>query len=121
MEMLLAGDDPVLEGLRNQYLNFKVKSRRFTGAGFYTSYRIPTGIPSVAGGRNFDFSDVSASQGSIDPAMGFVLFVRDGYLATLEGYTFLLDEWPSDYVNITLYYAETGGPRDLKKLRARWA
>lgn len=121
MEMLLAGDDPVLEGLRNQYLNSKVKSREFTGAGFYTYYEISPGIPRVAVGNNFEFTDVIASQGSVDPAMGFWVFIRDGYLLQLEGFTFLLDEWPSDYVDITLYYAETGGPRDLKKLRAKWA
>lgn len=121
MEMLLADDDTVLAGLRNQYLNSKVKSREFTGAGFYTYYEVSPGIPRVAGGRNFEITDVVASQGSIDPAMSFVLFVRDGYLVQLEATTFLLDEWPSDYTNITLYYAEHGGARDIEKVRARWS
>ena len=121
MEMLLAGDDPVLDDLRNQYLNSKVKSREFTGEGFYTYYKVSPGLPRVAGGRNFEITDVVASQGSIDPAMGFWVFVRDGCLVQLEGYTFLLDEWPSDYANTTFRWANHEKNRNMEELKTRWA
>ena len=40
LEWLLSGDDPVLVALRHQLASAKVKSREFTGVGFYLHFDI---------------------------------------------------------------------------------
>jgi hypothetical protein len=124
IEMLLAGDDLVLKGLRNQYLNSKVESREFTGAGFYTDFKTESNIPPVAKGKSFQIGDVFASMGNIKAAFGFILFIEKGYLSLLEGYTLSSDVWPNEYSNILLDYHWIGdrleNQRDFEKLRAKW-
>ncbi len=117
MEMLLAGDDPILEGLRNQYENSSVTSTEFTGVGFFTSFRVRAGIPWVAAGKSFSFGDVFGNWEDLENSSGFVLFVEDGYLSQLEGYMFVSNSWPSEYSGVVLTYADHGGTRDLEKFR----
>lgn len=118
MEMLLAGDDPVLEGLRFQYRESTVEPATFTGAGFYTHFKIKPGVAPVAGGKTFQIGDINASFGDVSEAFGFILFIKNGYLLMLEGYTLSYDTWPGDYANVTLVYND--GKRELQKLRASW-
>jgi hypothetical protein len=73
MEMLLNGDDPVLEELRYQYNNTIVESREFTGAGFYTNFKIKDGIDSLVDGKNFQIGDVHASFNEIKEAFGVTI------------------------------------------------
>ena len=126
MDMLLDGDDDVLEGLREQYRNSTVESREFTGVGFFTNFIINTDVPPVAGGRNFVFGDVFTDFGSFETSSGFLLFIKDGYLSMLEGWT-VADYWPDNYSGIQLYYHVKVGSiyqptdeRNLHELRKEW-
>lgn len=121
MDKLLAGDYPILEELRCQYLNATVESREFTGAGFYTNFKIKSEIPPIAGEMTFQIGDMHADFGDVKEAIGFVLFVMKGYLSMLEGYTLASDVWPSDYSNIVLQYNGVEGRRDVAKLMAKWS
>ena len=117
MDMLLAGDNEILEGLRHQYKNSTVKTREFTGAGFYTDYLISKGIASVAEGKTFQFGDIYASYENIEVAFCFVLFVNKGYLSILEGYTLMEKTWPDEYSKVILKYKGVGGKRNLEELK----
>lgn len=116
MEMLLRDDDPVLEVLYHQYQVCTVHKREFTGAGFFTDFSIPKVVQRV-GKKSFAFGDVIADIESLKHGAGFVLFIEDGLLSMLEGYTY--DEpWPREIKNFQLSYIN--GKRDLYSLRKIW-
>ena len=119
--MLLDGDDNVLDELRNQFLNSKVEYRDFTGVGFFTGYLIREDIPPILNGKDFYFGDVIALHETLEFPFGFVLFIRNGYLLTLEGYTFGDDTWPDDFTNVIIKFNTPDGKRDFHKLRAMWS
>jgi hypothetical protein len=121
MEKLLAGDDPVLGGLRDQFQNSIIESRKFTGAGFFSYFNVNIGIGPVADGKTFQIGGVHASFNQIKEAFGFVLFVKHGYLSMLEGYTLTSENWPSEYSNVILKYNGSKEKRDLDELRAKWS
>lgn len=120
MEMLLDGDDPVLKGLKNQYGNSVIESRKFTGAGFFTHFKVAGGIEAVAQGKNFQIGDMHASFDGIKAAFGFILFVEKGYLTMLEGYTLSSDVWPDNYSGVTLLNNGPEGKRDMERLKYKW-
>jgi len=120
MGKLLCGNDPVLEGLRHQYDNSTLESRKFTGVGFFTHFKVNVSILPVASGKTFQIGDVDAHVDNIVDAIGFVLFVEKGYLSTLEGYTLLADKWPNDYSKVALFYDGPDGKRDFEKLKSNW-
>jgi hypothetical protein len=77
--------------------------REFTGVGFWTNIQLPTEWPALDVGP-IALSDVSAEAPTVQHGIGFVLFVRDGLVAQLEGFTF--DQpWPEDLGPFTLSYA----------------
>lgn len=55
----------------------------------------------------------------ISSAIGFVLFVKDGYLQMLEGYTNAIDAWPQNEKDIILSY-DSGEIRDFDQLQQKW-
>lgn len=121
MEMLLKGQDPVLGGLRKQYSDSLIESSRFTGAGFFTHFKVKTGTTPVAGGKTFQIGDMHASFNDIKVAFGFILFIEKGYLSFLEGYTLSSDVWPDDYSDVILSYDGPNGKRDFEKLKQNWS
>jgi len=120
MDMLLAGDDLVLGELRQQYENSTVASRKFDGAGFYTDFKVREGIPPVKEKKRFQIGDVRISMNGVKDAVGVVLFVENGYLSVLDGYSSALDDWPDKYSNVILEYMSADGNRDLNDLRKSW-
>jgi len=118
MEMLLAGGDEVLAGLRCQFVTSTIASRETTGVGFYTTFNLPNVVSRVAGGKSFKFGDVNATMPCLQHGAGFLLFVKDGILEMLEGYTY--DEpWPSQIATFELSYVNA--MRDWDTLRAIWS
>jgi hypothetical protein len=119
MGMLLSGDDELLEKLRRQYQTAKIESVDRDPVGFFTRYSVPHSEVFFIDRDSFAFGDVFGSVGGVDRAVGFVLFVRDGYISLLEGYTNLVDKWPQSYDEISLSYS-TGSERDMEDLRRKW-
>jgi len=122
LRLLLAGDDPVLTALREQLAMSSVRSRELTGVGFWLFFSTPASVRKLHEQfpvkADFAFGDVAASIESIERGAGFVLFVTEGVLDNLEGYTY--DEpWPENVENFRVEYI--GGRRDLKKLRSQWS
>lgn len=121
MNMLLAGNDPVLDGLRKQYLNSIVKTREFTGAGFYTNFELIGKTEPLSSSKTFQIGGIHASFNEIKEAFGFILFIEKGYLSFLEGYTLSSDIWPDDYSNVILNYNGPNRKSYLEKLKKEWA
>ena len=88
MRMLLDGEEPALQILARQFACSKVKTREFSGAGFFTTFKIPSQAPRLAGNKSFDFGDVVAECEGLQHGAGFVLHVRDGAIDYLEGYSY---------------------------------
>jgi hypothetical protein len=114
IEMLLEGDHPLLSSLRNQYSNSQIISREFTGVGFFTCFIVKQDFPKVIP-LDFTISDLGAGfkQESVD--ILFNLFVRNGFLSCLEGYTVSRPNWPEDYSKLYLHYCPRAEKRDINK------
>lgn len=115
MDNLLAGEHPALSVLREQLQIVRVSDREFTGVGFFTRLEVP-GSPrrALALPDTVHITDVVAEIDGLDHGAGFVLYVTDGVLATLEGFTY--DEpWPKEITNFSLTYMDKNR-RDLAEL-----
>ena len=114
MHMLLAGDDEVLAVLRRQLGNISVTSRKMTGAGFYAEFLHPPDVERITDLPSFKFGDVDGRASNLKHGAGFLLYVTQGVLSMLEGYTY--DEpWPDEVKGLVLHY-RAGQNRSLDEL-----
>ncbi len=120
-EWLLRGDEPILAELRKQFSMAKVLSRELTGKGFYLKFEIASDAQRLLEALNakpsFYLGDVEAQIDLLKSGAGFVLWITDGKLDLLEGYTFG-EEWPTQVTKFELKYL--GGDRDWIALRRQW-
>ena len=99
----LRADHPVFEALRKQLDACRVEDRHFTGVGFFARLAVP---PDVAPARvtraRLALSDVGASLGGLEHGAGFILWVENGLLETLEAFSY--DEpWPRAIDNYRIH------------------
>jgi hypothetical protein len=113
LEMILKGDDPVLATLRIQLGVARRKPRELSGVGFFTHFEVPETAPHLSADlAKIKLGDVTAEIEGLLHGAGFVLFVDDGALSMLEGYTY--DEpWPSTIKSYTLSYMGKAGREAL--------
>lgn len=105
LNALLAGNHPVLATMREQLKHASVKSRDYTGVGFYTEFSVPTEVERASALERLVFGDVHATVPGLEAGVGFVLYIEQGLLHVLEGYTF--DEpWPQEVQSFSLAYSE---------------
>ena len=120
---LLDGDDPVLNSLKHQFSLVNEITREFTGHGFYLLFLYAEKPESIANHLavkpDFCFGDVAASMNSLKNGAGFLLWVKDGVLDQLEGYTYG-EEWPLQINQFTLRYLYED-KRELEELKSNWA
>lgn len=104
IEMMLDGSKDARIGyLREQVQSASVGKRSYTGYGFFTEFRVPETCPLVPGEPSFRLSDVTGISAKLQLGIGFILFIKNGRISTLEAHTY--DEpWPSDVGEITLAY-----------------
>ncbi|MGH2483438.1 MAG: barstar family protein [Candidatus Limnocylindria bacterium] len=94
LDKLLQLGNPTVEALRLQAEHSRVRHREYTGVGFWTEFDVSE-VASSAGSADFELSGVGADIPGLEHGAGFLLFVRNGYLSQLEGFTY--DEpWPQD-------------------------
>lgn len=103
MNMLLAGDEQPLVALREQASRASVVSRTFSGCGFFTELSVPPGSARV-NPPNFEISDVKLELAGLTYGAGVLLFVRDGLLSMLEGYSCGDEPWPDDVQIVAAQY-----------------
>lgn len=94
LERLLAGEHPVLAALRIQAERGKLASREHTGVGVFCNFAIPRDAPRITSHKRIVFGDVHARIDGLEYGAGFLVFVIDGYLGLLEGYSFDGEPWP---------------------------
>lgn len=119
MNLLLDGEDEVLSVLRDQYKNANIISEEDEEAGFYINYQVNTAliIPNNYN-TTFQIGDVDGTVDNIDEAVGFILYIKNGYIAMLEGYTNVIDKWPKLDSQIVLKYDKK--QRDYASLMKKW-
>jgi hypothetical protein len=112
LEKLLAGNHPVIQNLRRQLSGIQVVKRELTGTGFITSFHVQTSLitPSLQA-ICFKFGDVIADVENLEHGAGFLLYISDGAIDALEGYSFE-EEWPERISQFRLSYVK-GDKRDL--------
>jgi hypothetical protein len=122
LNILLEGDDPILKHLRKQATVATISARENTGYGFYLDFEVSadkiTPIHTDFHTKpNFCFGDVAAAIEPLQNGAGFLLWIKDGYLAMLEGYTYD-EKWPSKIAKYKLRYSN--GKRDWTDLQRQW-
>lgn len=115
MDALFAVDNnKTLQILAQQTEKATVGKRDFTGAGFFTHFDVSPDCPLLVGMPSFTFGDVQAEIDGIAHGAGFLLFVRNGKIDCLEGYTY--DEpWPEHIGRYSLSYTH-GDKRDIDEV-----
>lgn len=84
-----------------------------TGVGFFTHLDVPNLELRVPLTDRTVISDVIGEIAGLQHGAGFVLYIVDGRMQLLEGYTY--DEpWPKEIVEYSLRYSNL--PRDLSRM-----
>ena len=90
--------------LAEQYKIAEVTDRKFTGRGFFTHYKIPDGK------YRLDDDSLSTTLGNIGAkindlkyGVGFVVFIKNGLISCLEGYTYG-EDWFGEVDSYGFFY-----------------
>jgi len=110
MQMLLAGDHPTLETLRQQFARSNVVERDFTGVGFFTSFEVRDCLPRLVPPSRIVIGDVCADVDGLEYGCGFILFVDDGLIGTLECHLWGDDAFPDNPRYNRIYYVHKTNP-----------
>jgi hypothetical protein len=87
MRALLAGDDPLLAALREQYAVATVRDRERTASGFVTRFEVPPGAPAIER-KLMHLDDLQVElEGASTPAETSV-HVHNGRLRSLECFVY---------------------------------
>ena len=119
MQMLLAGDHPTLKALRQQFERSFVTDRDFTGLGFFTSFKVRDGSARIENPKRIAISDVCADVDGLECGCGFVLFVDDGLIGTLECHLWGDGALPKDPRYTRLYYVHQPNPPGITETKQR--
>ena len=106
--MFLAGDHPTLATLRRQLNSATVAGRNLTGVGFFTDFHIPEDVPRLSKPKELVVGDVVGELSGVP--CGFLLFIKDGALRTLEGFVYGNDKWPTAWTSENLHYVRQRSP-----------
>lgn len=89
--------------LREQLAHASISSRELTGVGFFTHFAVPHEAPVRRDLASAELLDVGARIPEIEHGAGFILFVRDGVISMLEGYTYGNTPWPDSISDFSVY------------------
>ena len=94
MKKIINEDPAISEILMRQYSSAKVIKREFTGAGFFTDFEIADEDSRISEQFNATIGNTQARLEGLKHGAGFILFVKDGLIEMLEGYTNGNEPWP---------------------------
>ena len=126
--MLLAGDHPVLEALRQQWRKATVVRRWYGWSGGHVEWSVPQEVPPIAEADFVTISDVRADVHFLERPVTFSVFIVDGRLDGLSC-NIGAAEWPDPLLVKRLYYVSRDettddelevAERDLDSIRERW-
>jgi hypothetical protein len=98
---LLSETNEFSEQLKLQYLNSKVKERKFTGYGFFTEFTVDSKFK-LPNTEKMTFGNLQADINDLKYGVGFVLFVNNGLIDFLECYTYD-EKFPTEIINYNLH------------------
>lgn len=87
MSALLAGDDPILEALRDQYAQATVRDRERTATGFVTRFDVPASAPAVER-KLLHLDDLQVELEGADTPADTSVHVHNGRLKSLECFVY---------------------------------
>jgi hypothetical protein len=115
---LLDGEHPILAALRSQLSTLVVGAREASGVGCFTHFAPgpeTRAVPSLP--PRFVISDVEAAMEGLARGAGFLVFVENGLLTMLEGFSY--DEpWPATITGLSLWYRDPARTQVLASLDA---
>ena len=85
-----------------------VTDREFTGVGFFADFEHSEELKLFDDEVSLRWGKVGARLNASKLETGYVVFVDDGYVTCVEGYTYGDDDWPSRVEQIELYEAKLG-------------
>jgi hypothetical protein len=94
------------DALAGQQGQVRVTARKNTGAGFYTTLDVSRGSPIK--GVASPLGDVGATVTGLQHGMGFLLWLQDGHIHKLEGYSYGESTSGVDFERVTF---DALGPR----------
>lgn len=97
--------DGELAPISRSIINFNVvtvSDREFTGAGFLTEFERSEELKLFGLGVSLRWGKVGARLGASKVETGYLVYVDDGYITAIEGYTYG-DEWPGQVEQMELY------------------
>jgi len=83
MTALLAGDDPILETLRQQYAAASVSGREKTATGFITRFDVPLSVPAI-GRKLLHLDDLQLQLAGVSTPADVSVHVHNGRLRSFE-------------------------------------
>lgn len=90
------------DAIRQQLAHATITHREITGVGFFVHFALPADAPVRRDLLDVTIGDVGAAFPGLQHGAGFLLFIRDGAVCMLEGYTY--DEpWPACTDDFTLH------------------
>ncbi len=104
LDKLLTGDLPALATLRIQRQRMQVAKREYTGVGFFIEFEHPDDVVRLATSKSIRFGDVVAELDGLEHGAGFLLFIDNGLITMLEGYTNTNEAWPAKPGRFELRY-----------------
>jgi len=107
MERFLADPALALRATSGDYSGVLVASRDLTGAGFLTTFEKCSELRMFEEHVSMRWGKVGARLTPSKIETGYLVYVDDGYLSAIEGYTYG-EEWPSDCSVVELYDLKPG-------------
>ncbi len=104
MEMLIMQHEESKDVLLNQLSIATVVSRDFSGSGFFTHYAVPSNSLKANGSLTTPIGGVYAKISGLEIGVGFLLYLKDGQISTLECYEYDSAEFPKEITDYTLSY-----------------
>jgi len=102
MQKIIKEDTKLYQELKKQYEKSKVTNREFTGYGFYTNFEITDKSLRLESAINIELGSTHATINDVKNGVGFVLFIRNGLIEMLEGYTYE-ERWPQEIKQYSIY------------------
>jgi len=109
IKQIITEDSTIAEKLLLQYKSAKVIKREFTGVGFYTDFEIQDKSTVILTDFNSELGSLHVTLPELKYGIGFVLFIRNGFISLLEGYTYGEEQWPDNITEYTFYKVNEDG------------
>jgi hypothetical protein len=101
IKQFLASIGVSIESETDFFSDLSIRNREFTGVGFVTDLELSVKLQVSEKSESYKWSDLGAKlNSSIDT--GYLVYVENGYVTAIEGYTYV-EDWPCSIFKIETY------------------